>query len=396
MLSKVFGVSVYSYENQLNAEYGVKFRARPGLFEITQHSNVILSAADDSLGTVGVSVVQRAIQRDGTNLTSDFLGGKRFVDTLQSMAMTVDIEGVNMAATQLKMGTTKAASTTVLKNTASVRNATLPDDSDAEGRRAWAQYLSAVVTFYSQLRSSHLPIVITDNRLGDSVVTVFELAALVGEGKVDRSNVVVKAEKGKFSEVELKFLAALGFGDLDEVKMENGTYRMKAGKDVFSFIGDHFREPPVLPVWTFVAASAQPPTQAVAQPSTSTTVAKPPSISTSQHVGVGVPESIIRDFAGINMNQHKEVQRRLKDGGLSQEARDLYESISKGKRKTFLAPLSQSSEGARWSFREAVALIAKHLGLEADEHFAEVVAARLVCAKGAFVLDRKTCQVRLN
>lgn len=377
MLQRVLGVSVMSFEDMIKERHGVVFRNYTGHFEIVQNKETILKTEDDVLGSVGTSIVQRAMQRAGTTLMSYYLSGKRSRESLQDIATAIDREGVSNALEQLEAAyaPTKKAVQKLKGIATRAANLPLPDECKGDDDRAvWYEYLSALTVLFTQLRTNPAPIYVQDRRVTGQVTTV----ALAIKSRLDLTALVFRSKASQFSKTELGMFEMLDLGEPDYVVVQHPVddvptdHLVKAARDVFSYIGSQYQEPMGIPDWT--EPTIRPPTVPTA----------PARIMSPTHRPCDKePESIIRDYFGVDMNKFKDVRVQLVGGGISERAKDVWASLSKAKQIQLLKPID-----GRVGFREAVALSAAQLDVDPDEAFAEVVASKLVMAKSAFKINK--------
>lgn len=155
----------------------------------------------------------------------------------------------------------------------------------------------------------------------------------------------------------------------ETVADEDGKQRyVMAEKDVFSYIGSAFVVPPPLPDLTEGLETVQStPTEEPPQPGVVRTV--------SPVASVGKAESILKDFFKADHNKYRDVIKNLSTGGLSQEARALYEGLSKAARMKMLRCIDEPVP-----FRQAVQAVGESVCLPPDDALAEVVASKIVAA----------------
>lgn len=388
MLSRVFNVSVSSYEDHLKDSYEVFFRNYSGKFEIRQARNGLLEVRDDVLGTIGTSIVARLLNRDQSNRSSTYLGGKRVKASLLDMATCIDMNGLKQAVVQLPSIVPKASKVCAKIDRALdevMLSEPLPSDSPTRPViDKWDSFLADVVSLFTLLRSNPVSIMVKDNRPAQQTVTLTEYFKSMGQ--MSLSEISFKpAEGNKFSSAERAALS-LAADSFDLVSNDiYGELMVAASRDVFTYIGDKFETPVELPEWT----EDWSPTAVESDSTTCPTVSPPVRVIASPVKGGGHPEQIMRDYLNVNMNKYQDVVRKLQKGGFSDEAQALLGALSKAKRLTLLKVIEDEVP-----FRDAVDNIAAALSLESDEALAEVVASQLVCRKSAFRVDLKNMTVR--
>lgn len=102
-LSRVYQVSIYSYEDHLKEKYGVIFRNRPGRFEVIQNNKPIYSVPDDVLGTCGNAAVLALKKRDNCPIAAHYpsaMSGK-YRPAPDDVLALVDVQALSQVHEQI-------------------------------------------------------------------------------------------------------------------------------------------------------------------------------------------------------------------------------------------------------------------------------------------------------
>jgi len=238
MLSRVFNVSISTYEDTLKDRYEVVIRNYPSNFQIRALKHGVLECRDDVLGTIGTSVVARLRARDDSPRASAYLAGKRSKNSLLEMAKALDRPGLVMVADQIaelypaSRDTCRALSRWLTDK--GMLGESLPDQDSPVGLlERWGGFLACIVTLYTFLRSSTARIEIKDHRPATNLVTVKEF--LAARGTIDMSDVSFKPVEGStFTPEERSMLT-----------MMSPTLEIAEGLDgdqinVFRYISDEY------------------------------------------------------------------------------------------------------------------------------------------------------------
>lgn len=380
-LQKFYQISLYSYEDRLKEKYGVIFRNRPGKFEVVQGNRVIYGVPDDDLGACGNAVVLALKERDNCPIPAHYptaVGGKYRPDPDDVLA-NVDLEGLFRVSGQVRRGWPLAipAVTTFEECMKTPR--------EEQGDFYGYELVNAVAQIYTVLRGTGRECLYEDSARTSTVCTVAELVgarpksaeditivpATHTGGSTDSDSEPEQVEAGRFSKAERKLIKMLFRPKGYEKHADDvGEFYVQKRKSLFALIGSKFIDFGELPIWAEIDTPGS--------PQRGLDMAGPAPKPSAQCSAYSKACGLIMDYKGVDMNRHKEVRAQLVQGGLSEEARAFYDRLSHAKKMSMLRPIS-----GRLTFERAVEVVADKLGERPSEILAEVVASKLILAKGA-------------
>lgn len=385
-LTRVYQVGLTFYEDRLKDNYGVIFRNSPNKFQVIQNNKPVLTVEDDHLGSVGNAIALMLKERDGTVLPVAYTtaASSKYRPAPADVYSMVNLDALNgvskQIAKQWPVLTKQMAKYSTLCNVpASDRTP------EYEG-----EFVNLLCEIYTYLRSLSVDALVDfDSRTSacKSLPELFTAGMKLPDGLTVIPSAPASSDsdeeevaEGHFTRAERKMakmiLKPLGFVKCTD---KDGEYFVKSRVSLFSFVGSSFISIPALPEWGPVSRCVIPPasvSQPVVDPINETDFA-----ASSAYPGA---TSLIRDYHKVDMNKFKEIRCLLVQGGISEEARDLYAGLSSVKKSALLRPIQ-----GKVSFEEAVSRISDKLGMKADAVIAEVVAAKIVLAKSAITI---TCE----
>lgn len=384
MLSRLYRVCLYSYEDHLKEEYGVHLQNQPGRFEIVQNNKVVYAVEDDYLGSVGNAVSLMLGERDRTPLPVNYptaVSGK-YRASCHDVVARIDVEGLLRVSGQISNNWPLTAPAV---GDFSKAAAALPNADDTQ----LCAIINHAAAVFTHLRSVAGDCVVEDASRTGNVMTV---AQLLSSGSIAKGGWTVvpgpvsedtgsdsdsAPEVGCFSKAERKLCRlVLKSQQYERKRDDDGEYYVAAKRSAFSYIDSAHVVLPPLPAWEVLAVQGTP-QSGVSPVHTRSTAACAPSGSYPAAV------QIVLDYRRVDMNRFADIRGDLLRGGLSQEAQAFFEGLSKAKQQALLRPLA-----GRMSFDAAVTKIAQHLGVEECDALAEAVASRLVLAKSAVRMEQ--------
>lgn len=318
MLSRVYRVNLYSYEDRLKEDYGVFFRNQPGRFEIVQSNKVIFAIEDDCLGAAGNAVSLMLGERDDTSLPVNYpmaVAGK-YRAPYHDIIARVDVQGLLRVSAQiLQQWPNTAASVGDFSKAA----AALPDAGDAQ----LCAIVNHVAAFVTHLRSYARDCVVEDASRTGNTITVSELFA---SGKAARRGWTVvpgpptegsesdsdsPPDADYFTKAE-RSLCRLVLKPLQYERKtdDEGEYYVVAKRSVFSYVDSAHIVFPPLPTWEIPQAVASP------QHGISPVHARS-AVAPATQGSFPAAAQIVLDYRRVDMNKFADVRDDLLRGGLS-------------------------------------------------------------------------------
>lgn len=246
----------------------------------------------------------------------------------------------------------------------------VPETANGSDLGRWQDLLMAVMTLFTQLRTSLSPIYVQDPR---SKVPEYTLGELLRE-KPDlpfalRSKGPTFTESEKCCMEEMSIFSLLG---LVEAKYEDmGGYQCvrNHAQDVYAYIGDKYRELVPLPDISEMPAKVPTPTKKT---------------STEPAAQTGELYHPLLVNVAKDLNSKSDFVQQAKRGGITEKAQAAYGELSAKKKMAFL----RDFEG-KFSLEDAKTEVAAKYDWE-EEVALEILIYRLLLSKNAFRVNRFT------